>query len=138
MIDRQWVSLMFELRPTPRCFGASTPVLKRQFSISNAATIANLTYRVTALFTGRDAASGLKHFGTRLAPCTSYVNQPQTDNVWAVDCSSFFVPSVSGTAIHGAYFETPGTFRLMREILPGLDRAVLEKLNFTKGKARPA
>src|ERR1700681_29553 len=75
----------------------------------------NLTYRITALYSGRDevlgASAGLKHFGTRrlgrsgLAHRPPLVTQPpQTDNVWHVDCSTFFPKEVTGQEIHGAYF----------------------------------
>src|SRR5438552_6133394 len=90
--------------------------------------VVNLSYRITALYSGRDAvlgaSAGLKHFGTRrlgrsgLAHRPPLVTQPpETDNVWDVDCSSFFPKSVGGNAIHGAYFETPETIELMRKIL---------------------
>jgi esterase/lipase superfamily enzyme len=110
--------------------------------------IVNLSYRITALYSGRDAvlgaSAGLKHFGTRrlgrsgLAHRPPLVTQPpETDNVWDVDCSSFFPPSVGGNAIHGAYFETPDTVELMRKILRGIDRTVLQTLGATTGKAWP-
>jgi esterase/lipase superfamily enzyme len=110
--------------------------------------IVNLSYRITALYSGRDAvlgaSAGLKHFGTRrlgragLAHRPPLVTQPpETDNVWDVDCSSFFPPNVSGTAIHGAYFETAETIALMRKILRGIDRTVLQTLGATTGKAWP-
>jgi esterase/lipase superfamily enzyme len=99
--------------------------------------IVNLTYRITALYSGRDAvlgaSAGLKHFGTRrlgrsgLAHRPPLVSSPpETDNVWDVDCSSFFPPNVSGTDIHGAYFVTDATINLMRQILKGIDRGVLQ------------
>ena len=110
--------------------------------------IVNLSYRITALYSGRDAvlgaSAGLKHFGARrlgrsgLAHRPPLVTQPpETDNVWDVDCSSFFPPSVGGNAIHGAYFETPDTIELMRKILRGIDRTVLQTLGATTGKAWP-
>src|SRR5437870_13738572 len=82
---------------------------------NDGAAVVNLSYRITALFSGRDdvlgASAGLKHFGTRrlgrtgLAHRPPFVTQlPKTDNVWDVDCSKFFPGSVSGTGIHGAYF----------------------------------
>jgi esterase/lipase superfamily enzyme len=82
--------------------------------------IVNLTYRITALYSGRDSilglSAGFKHFGTRrlgrsgLAHDPPLVTQPpETDNVWDIDCSSFFDPKVGGEAIHGAYFATDGT-----------------------------
>ena len=110
--------------------------------------IANLTYRITALSSGRDAvlgaSAGVKHFGTRRLGRSGLANRPPlvtappaTDNVWDIDCSSFFPPKVSGLDIHGAYFVTDGTLALMRQILRGLDRGVLETLGVTKGKAWP-
>jgi esterase/lipase superfamily enzyme len=110
------------------------------------AAMANLTYRITGLYSGRDAvlgaSAGLKHFGTRrlgrsgLATRPPLVTAPpQTDNVWDVDCADFF-PSDKVTAVnvHGAYFYTPDTIELIRQILRGIDRGVLEK----SGATRPA
>jgi esterase/lipase superfamily enzyme len=109
------------------------------------AAIANLTYRITALYSGRDsvlgASAGLKHFGARrlgrsgLATRPPFVTaQPQTDNVWDVDCSSFFASNVGGMDIHGAYFVTDRTIQLMRQVLRGIDRGVLEKSGASTGK----
>jgi esterase/lipase superfamily enzyme len=108
--------------------------------------IANLTYRITALYTGRDsvlgASAGLKHFGMRRLGRSGLANYPPfsdapppTDNVWHVDCSSFFKPDVGD--IHGAYFLAEGTLNLMRHVLRGLDRGVLETLGYTRGTAWP-
>lgn len=108
----------------------------------------NLIYRITSLYSGRDsvlgASAGLKHFGTRrlgrsgLAHRPPLVNvPPQTDNVWDVDCSSFFPESVGSMDIHGAYFVTDGTIELIRNVLRGLDRGVLDSLGYTKGTAWP-
>jgi esterase/lipase superfamily enzyme len=110
--------------------------------------IANLCYRVTAFYSGRDAvlglSAGLKHFGTRRLGRSGLAHYPPistsppaTDNVWAVDCSSFFPSSVSGQDIHGAYFVTDGTIELMRQILRGIDRGVLQIKGLTQGKAWP-
>jgi esterase/lipase superfamily enzyme len=112
------------------------------------AAVVNLTYRITALYSGRDevlgASAGLKHFGTRrlgrsgLAHRPPLVTQPpQTDNVWDVDCSSFFSSNVSGIEIHGAYFVTDGTLELMRQILRGVDRSVLNATGALTSKAWP-
>ncbi len=112
------------------------------------AAIANLTYRITALYSGRDAvlgaSAGLKHFGARRLgrsglsgrPPVADVSSP-TDNVWDVDCSSFFPSKTSPQDIHGAYFFNDGTIDLMRQILRGLDRNVLNTLGYTKGNAWP-
>jgi hypothetical protein len=113
---------------------------------NDGAAIVNLTYRITALYSGRDAvlglSAGLKHFGTRrlgragLATRPPLVTQlPATDNVWDVDCSTFFPPNVGGEAIHGAYFDTQATIELMREILRGIDRGVLQAKGVTKSDA---
>jgi hypothetical protein len=53
------------------------------------------------------------------------------------DCSSFFPPEVDGAAIHGAYFVNDGTLKLIRHVLRGLDRGVLDTLGYTKGTAWP-
>jgi esterase/lipase superfamily enzyme len=110
--------------------------------------MANLTYRITALYSGRDAvlgaSAGLKHFGTRRLGRTGLAHSPplvsvlpETDNVWDVDCSSFFSPDVGGEAIHSAYFKTDGTLQLIREVLWGCDRRVLETRGIAKGDAWP-
>jgi esterase/lipase superfamily enzyme len=118
------------------------------------AAIANLTYRITALYSGRDAvlgtSAGLKHFGARRLGRSGLAHrpplvavQPETDNVWDVDCSSFFpntgftIPGIGGVDIHGAYFVTTETIELMRKILRGVDRGVLESTGATKGNAWP-
>jgi esterase/lipase superfamily enzyme len=110
--------------------------------------VANLTYRITALYSGRDsvlgASAGLKHFGMRRLGRSGLSNRPPvsdaaspTDNVWDIDCSSFFPRETDGAAIHGAYFVTQGTLNLMRHVLRGLDRGVLDTLGYTRGAAWP-
>lgn len=108
--------------------------------------VVNLSYRITALYSGRDAvlgmSAGLKHFGTRrlgrsgLAHNPPLVSQPpETDNVWDVDCSGFFPNEIVGEAIHGEYFNNDGTIGLMRKILRGIDRGVLKATKATQGTA---
>lgn len=94
--------------------------------------LANLSYRITALYTGRDdvlgSSAGLKHFGKRrLGRSGLDRTYPVPDNVWDVDCSSLLLPSVNGIAIHGEYFEPRETavYELMRRLLQGTDRSVL-------------
>jgi esterase/lipase superfamily enzyme len=93
--------------------------------------IANLCYRVTALYTGRDAvlgsSAGLKHFGKRRLGRSGLDRTcPVPDNVWDVDCSALLNPKVDGMAIHGEYFaDGEKAYGLMREILLGVDRSVL-------------
>ncbi|HUO08581.1 MAG TPA: alpha/beta hydrolase [Phycisphaerae bacterium] len=97
--------------------------------------IANLTYRVTALYSGLDAVLGvsasLKHFGKRRLG-RSGLNDPTRvpDNVWANDCTSLLPGGANYPTwqVHGVYFNpTDGAkiFALMREVLRGIDRGVL-------------
>ena len=115
---------------------------------NDGSAVANLTYRITALYSGRDsvlgASAGLKHFGMRRLGRSGLSTRPPladpsspTDNVWDVDCSSFFPREVDGAAIHGAYFVNEGTLNLMRHVLRGLDRGVLNTLGYTKGTTWP-
>jgi esterase/lipase superfamily enzyme len=98
--------------------------------------IANLTYRVTAFYSGRDpvlgVSAGLKHFfkrrlGRSGLDRTSGNNHPATsDNIWDTDCSDFFAKKEGD--IHGAYFKFDQYSKLknlMREVLRGVDRGVL-------------
>jgi esterase/lipase superfamily enzyme len=92
--------------------------------------IANLTYRVTALYTGRDsvlgASSGLKHFGKRrLGRSGLDLTSAIPDNVWEVDCSKLIDPKLNGIEVHGSYFTQAKCYALMRELLRGIDRSVL-------------
>ncbi|ABF43188.1 protein of unknown function DUF900, hydrolase-like protein [Candidatus Koribacter versatilis Ellin345] len=94
--------------------------------------IANLTYRITALYSGRDAvlgvSSGLKHFGKRRLG-RSGLDQTTAlpDNVWDIDCTNLIHPDVSGISVHGSYFfpDESDCYPLMRELLRGIDRSVL-------------
>lgn len=102
------------------------------------AAMANLTYRITALYSGRDAvlgaSAGLKHFGARRLGRSGLATrpplvivQPQTDNVWDFDCSNLIPPEVNAEAVHGAYFDSPQTLDLIRKALRGIDRGILQK-----------
>ena len=90
--------------------------------------IANLTYRVTALYSGRDSvlgtSAGLKHFGKRRLGRSGIDRKYAVpDNVWDADCSSFFADNERN--IHSAYFSSPKAMELMRQALRGIDRGVL-------------
>ena len=96
--------------------------------------LANLSYRITALYTGRDnvlgASAGLKHFGKRrLGRSGLDRTYPLPDNVWDVDCTDLMDPNVNGITVHGEYFNpTEGKiYNLMRAILAGTDRGMLIK-----------
>jgi len=95
---------------------------------SDGDAIANLSYRVTSFFTGRDPALGLsagvKHFGKRrLGRSGIDRHYPVPDNIWEVDCSRLFEPDEGN--IHSAYFDEQRTLELMRQVLRGIDRTVL-------------
>lgn len=92
--------------------------------------IANLTYRGTALYSGRDSvlgiSAGIKHFGKRrLGRSGLDTTCPVPDNIWDVDCSELIDKALGGMAVHSAYFADAGTYALMRGLLSGLDRSVL-------------
>lgn len=101
---------------------------------SDGDAIANLTYRVTALYTGRDSvlgmSAGFKHFGKRrLGRSGLDRSYPIPDNVWDIDCTTLISEGASN--VHSSYFDEPKTLELMRKILRGVDRKVL----ITKGYA---
>jgi hypothetical protein len=94
--------------------------------------LANMSYRITALYTGRDnvlgSSAGLKHFGKRrLGRSGLDRTYPLPDNVWDIDCSTIINPNVDGMAIHGEYFnpQEQKCYALMRGVLEGNDRSVL-------------
>jgi esterase/lipase superfamily enzyme len=92
--------------------------------------IANLTYRATAMYSGRDSvlgmSAGLKHFGKRrLGRSGLDRTAPLPDNVWDIDCSNLIDPKLNGIQVHGAYFESEPCYDLMRQLLRGIDRSVL-------------
>jgi esterase/lipase superfamily enzyme len=111
---------------------------------SDGDAVANLVYRITALYSGRDGvlgvSAGLKHFGVRRLGRSGLAVRPPTDkdNIWDVECSSFFPPLVGSMDIHSAYFSNEGTLSLMHDLLRGIDRSVLDALKRTGGSAWPA
>jgi esterase/lipase superfamily enzyme len=95
---------------------------------SDGDAIANLTYRVTALYSGLDStlglSAGIKHFGKRrLGRSGLDPNSPPPDNVWAIDCTPFIPPDSQN--VHSIYFQIPKILELMRQLLRGVDRQVL-------------
>ena len=98
--------------------------------------LANLSYRITAIYTGRDnvlgASAGLKHFGKRrLGRAGLDRTYPVPDNVWDIDCSTILNPAVGGIDIHSEYFSPSESvcYSLMRAILQGVDRSILVSSN---------
>ena len=103
-----------------------------QVSDDSGEGVSNLSYRITALYTGRDdvlgASAGLKHFGKRrLGRAGLDRSYPIPDNVWDIDCSTLLSQGVNGLAIHGEYFEPAEikVYALMRKLLQGIDRSLL-------------
>jgi esterase/lipase superfamily enzyme len=102
-----------------------------QIDKSDGDALANLTYRITALYSGLDQvlglSAGLKHFGKRRlgrSGLDKTVQEP--DNVWDIDCTQYFqVDHIGGLDTHGAYFDEKQTIELMRSLLKGVDRKVL-------------
>jgi esterase/lipase superfamily enzyme len=92
--------------------------------------IANLSYRITAMYSGRDSvlgmSAGLKHFGKRRLGRSGLDRTcPIPDNVWDIDCSTLLEPALNGIQVHSAYFDEPKCYALMRDLLNGTDRTVL-------------
>jgi len=96
-----------------------------------------LSHRITVLYSGRDAVLGaseeLKRSGKRCLGRSGLAHRPplasqltQTDNVWDVDCSSFFPSSLREQEIHVAYFKTDAVLSFIRQILRGLDQGGLQ------------
>ncbi len=101
---------------------------------SDGDAMANLTYRITALYTGRDSTLGLsagfKHFGKRRLGRSGLARGANDvalapDNVWDLDCSPLIRPDA--TNIHSAYFEVSQSRcgELIRRILRGDDRKLV-------------
>lgn len=104
--------------------------------------IAQLTYRVTSLFSGRDKtlglSAGLKHFGKRrLGRSGLDRNYPVPDNVWDVDCSTIISPDPP-ESVHRAYFTEPPVLTLMEQILKGVDRREILRLELIPAIHRTA
>ena len=96
---------------------------------SDGDAMANLCYRISALYSGRDEvlgiSAGLKHFGKRRlgrSGLDSTVQEP--DNVWDFDCSPLF--PADQPSIHSAYFDVDATKKLLRRILQGADRGIIQ------------
>jgi len=93
---------------------------------SDGDAIANLCYRVTALYSRSDSVLGLsagfKHFGKRrLGRSGLDRNQLVPDNVCDIDCTSL----IADKNVHSAYFWEPKTLQVMEEVLRGKDRYLL-------------
>ena len=89
--------------------------------------MANLCYRIGALYTGLDqvlgASAGLKHFGTRRLGRSGLSDRNGVwDNVFDFDVTDLIDQSKS---IHSAALESPKSDELIRKMLIGVDRHFL-------------
>jgi esterase/lipase superfamily enzyme len=104
-----------------------------QIDKSDGDALANLTYRITAFYTGLDQAlgvsAGLKHFGKRrLGRSGLDRSAPLPDNVWDIDCTpNFETAEIGALNIHSGYFIVPSILDLMRKVLRGVDRDILAR-----------
>ena len=94
---------------------------------SDGALMANVCYRISALYTGLDqvlgASAGLKHFGTRRLGRSGLADPHCVwDNVCAFDVTAL-VRHIPGA--HSAVFESPSAMALLQNILRGTDRKVI-------------
>lgn len=92
--------------------------------------MANLCYRITALYSGKDSvlgmSAGFKHFGKRrLGRSGLDEDVAEPDNVWDYDCSDLFKPNEDN--IHSAYFYTDTIQNVIRTVLRGYDRTIIAK-----------
>lgn len=97
---------------------------------SDGDAIAYLSYRITALFTGKDnilgSSAGLKHFGKRrLGRNGLDKTYPTPDNVWDIDCTDLI--KIGKPSIHSCYFYEEDILRLFEDILRGTDRNIIKK-----------
>jgi esterase/lipase superfamily enzyme len=91
---------------------------------SDGSLMANLCYRIAALYTGLDPvlgmSAGLKHFGTRRLGRSGLADPTDVwDNVFEFDVTTFINTSES---IHSAVFDSPPAIAIARNILRGVDR----------------
>ena len=91
---------------------------------SDGSLMANLCYRIGALYTGLDqvlgASAGLKHFGTRRLGRSGLEDDNDVwNNVFDLDVSKF-VQGIKNT--HSAVFDSPDAMSLVERILRGVDR----------------
>jgi esterase/lipase superfamily enzyme len=101
---------------------------KDQPDTSDGSLMANLCYRIGALYTGLDnvlgASAGLKHFGKRrLGRSGLEDNANVYDNVFDEDVTDLIVKK----NIHSAVFDSPKAMDLLENILRGFDREFIKK-----------
>jgi len=101
---------------------------KDQPDTSDGSLMANLCYRIGALYTGLDnvlgASAGLKHFGKRRLGRSGLEDDRNVyDNVFDEDVTDLIVKK----NIHSAVFDSPKAMDFLESVLRGLDRKFLKK-----------
>lgn len=96
---------------------------KDQPDTSDGSLMANLCYRIGALYTGLDnvlgASAGLKHFGKRRLGRSGLADPNNVfDNVFAEDVSALIIRK----NIHSAVFDSPKAMDYLEGVLRGIDR----------------
>jgi len=92
---------------------------------SDGSLMANLCYRIAALYTGLDSvlgmSAGLKHFGTRRLGRSGLADPLNVwDNVFEFDVSSYI--NRNDASIHSAVFDSQPAIEVVENILRGVDR----------------
>ena len=92
---------------------------------SDGSLMANLCYRIAALYTGLDSvlgmSAGLKHFGTRRLGRSGLANPLDVwDNVFEFDVTNYI--NRDDTSIHSAVFDSQPAIEIVENILRGVDR----------------
>src|SRR5262245_2406028 len=95
---------------------------------SDGSLMANLCYRIGALYTGLDnvlgASAGLKHFGKRRLGRSGLADRDNVyDNVFAEDVSDLIIRK----NIHSAVFDSPKAMDFLEGVLRGIDRKHIDK-----------
>jgi esterase/lipase superfamily enzyme len=96
--------------------------------------MANLCYRIGALFSGTDqvlgASAGLKHFGTRRMGRSGLAARDTVwDNVFDLDVTPYLTQAAVANNAHSAVFESQKALELVARILRGVDRKLLPAPN---------
>jgi len=92
---------------------------------SDGSLMANLCYRIAALYTGLDSvlgmSAGLKHFGTRRLGRSGLADPTRVwDNVFDFDVTTYI--NRNDASIHSAVFDSAPAIDIVENILRGVDR----------------
>lgn len=105
--------------------------------------MANLCYRIAALYTGLDSvlgmSAGLKHFGTRRLGRSGLADRTNVfDNVFDFDITAYI--NRNDASIHSAVFDSAPAIDIVENILRGVDRNyIAERISpFVQPVAQPA